>query len=264
MPSFTGKTFSSFYKNLLGINQSSNTGVDTTTRTIQDGAGNNSSLSLSDDVAQVQPQNDDTAVAFGVKDSSGDYIFAVDTLNKKVIGGESLLPTNTLYSYFGVASTMGLGAVAGTHYLIPFGNLVGGNSIAFGTGTNPSVSYDVCANNNGDDLTLMLWYVPDDITIDQVHLFTGGDAASGDTINIHLMSFDIDKGSGAGKGDLSNGVVVVSGADIASLGYENIIYQATSPSIADVDGGKVIVATFESNGTNSNYAVNITVKYHIR
>ena len=265
MPSFTGKTFSSFYKNLLGINQSSNTGVDTTTRTIQDGAGNNSSLSLSDDVAQVQPQNDDTAVAFGVKDSSGDYIFAVDTLNKKVIGGESLLPTNTLYSYFGAGSALGLGAVAGTHYLIPFGNTLTTSAVvAFGTGTNPSISYDVSANNNGDDLTMMLWYVPDDITIDQVHLFTGGDAASGDTINIHLMSFDIDKGSGAGKGDLSNGVVVVSGADIASLGYENIIYQATSPSTADVDGGKVIVATFESNGTNSNYAVNITVKYHIR
>ena len=212
----------------------------------------------------MQPQNDDTAVAFGVKDSSGDYIFAVDTLNKKVIGGESLLPTNTLYSYFGVASTMGLGAVAGTHYLIPFGNLVGGNSIAFVTGTNPSVSYDVSANNNGDDVVLCLWAIPDNITIDQVYLYAGGSAATGDTVNIHLLSFDIDQGAGAGKGDLSNGTVIAGGADIASLGYENIVYQTTAPSSADVDAGQVVLATFESEGTNSDYAVNITVKYHIR
>ena len=106
--------------------------------------------------------------------------------------------------------------------------------------------------------------MPDNITIDQVYLFTGGNAASGDTVNIHLMSFDIDKGAGAGKGDLSNGTVIAGGADIASLGYENIIYQATSPSSANVDGGKVIVATFESNGTNSDYACNIITKYHIR
>ena len=37
MPTFTGKTFASFYKNLLGINQASNTGVDATTRVVQDG-----------------------------------------------------------------------------------------------------------------------------------------------------------------------------------------------------------------------------------
>ena len=48
------------------------------------------------------------------------------------------------------------------------------------------------------------------------------------------------------------------------MGYENIIYESISPSSADVDAGKVCIATFESNGTNSDYSVNITVKYHIR
>ena len=106
--------------------------------------------------------------------------------------------------------------------------------------------------------------MPDAITVDAIHLFVGGNAASGDTVNIHLLSFDIDKGAGAGKGDLSNGVVIAGGADIASLGYANIIYQTTSPSSADVAAGKVILATVESNGTNSDYAINITAKYHLQ
>ena len=265
MPTFTGKTFSSFYKNLFGIDQSSNTGVDATTRTVQDGAGNSTSISLSDDVLSVQPVNDDTAGAMLVKNKGGDNILAVNTTDSKVLVGASQVTANTQYAYFGVSSTQALSAVAGTHYLIPFGNIVfaSGTAIAFGTGTNPLTSYDVSDNNNGDDLTMMLWYVPDNITVDAVHLLAGGSAASGDTINIHLLRFDIDKGAGAGKGDLSNGAVIAGGADIASLGYDNIIYQTTSPSSADVDAGQVITATFESNGTNSDYGVQIIVKYHL-
>ena len=264
MPTFTSKTFSSFYKNLFGINQAANTGVDATTRVVQDGAGNSTSISLSDDVLSVQPVNDNTTGTMLVKNQSGSNILSVDTTNSKVLIGASQVAANTQYVYFGVSSSLALSAVAGTHYLIPFGNLLSSSSIAFGTGTDPSTSYDVSANNNGDDLTMMLWYVPDNITVDAVHLLAGGSAASGDTINIHLLKFDIDKGAGAGKGDLSNGAVIAGGADIASLGYENIIYQTTAPSSADVDAGQVIAATFESNGTNSDYAVNITVKYHIR
>ena len=265
MPTFTGKTFSNFYKNLFGINQTSNTGIDSTTRAVQDGAGNNTSISLSDDVLSVQPVNDDTTGAMLVKNKGGDNILAVNTTDSKVLVGASQVTANTQYAYFGVSPAQGLSAVAGTHYLIPFGNLfTAGAVIAFGTATNPLTSYDVSENDNGDEITMMLWYVPDNITVDAVHLLAGGSAASGDTINIHLLRFDIDKGYGGGKGDLSNGAVIAGGADIASLGYENIIYQTTSPSSADVDAGQVITATFESNGTNSDYAINMTVKYHVR
>ena len=264
MPTFLNKTFSSYFKNLLGVNQTSNTGVDATTRVVHDGAGNSTSISLSDDVLSVQPVNDNGNTML-VKNQGGSNIFAVDTTNSKLLGGASQTALNTQYAYFGVSSTAVIAAVAGTHYAIPFANLVfNSGHITLGTGTNPSTSYDVSANNNGDDLAMMLWYVPDNITIDQVYFLAGGSAASGDTINIHLLSFDIDKGAGAGKGDLSNGVVIAGGADIASLGYENVIYQSTAPSSADVDAGKVIVATFESNGTNSDYGIQISAKYHIR
>ena len=47
MPTKTGKTFNTFYGNDLAVNQSSNTGIDSRTRTVQDGVGNNSSISLS-------------------------------------------------------------------------------------------------------------------------------------------------------------------------------------------------------------------------
>ena len=265
MPTFTGKTFASFYKNLLGINQTTNTGVDTTTRVVHDGAGNSTSVSLSDDVLKVQPVNDSTTGTLLCNTSGGDTILAVNTTDSKVLVGASQVAANTQYAYFGVGSLHGLSLVAGTHYAIAFGNTWATTGVvAIGTGADPSTSYDVSANNNGDDLSMMLWYVPDNITVDAVHLLSGGNAASGDTINIHLLKFDIDKGAGAGKGDLSNGGVIAAGGDIASLGYENIVYQTTAPSHADVDAGQVIVASFESNGTNSDYAINITVKYHIR
>jgi len=264
MPSKTGKTPASYYKSDVSVEQSTNVGFDSTTRSIISGDGAKSSMSASDDVLSVQPVNDDTTGTMLVKNKGGSNILSVDTYNSKVLVGASQVAANTQYAYFGVTSTMSLAPVAGTHYMLPFGNLYASEIISAGTGDNPLTSYDISANNAGDNITPMLWYIPDNITVDQVYLFAGGSTSSGDTINIHLLSFDMDLGFGAGKGDLSNGVVVAGGADIASLGYENVIYQSTSPLLADVDAGKVCMATFESNGTNSNYAINITVKYHIR
>ena len=259
------KTYASRFKTDVSVSQTSNVGFDSTTRKLCSGDGADSAMSASDDVLSVQPVNDDTTGTFLVKNQGGSNILAVNTTDSKVLVGASQVATNTQYAYFGVSSQHALSAVAGTHYLIPFGNVWATTAaVAFGTGANPSTSYDVSDNNNADDLTMMLWYVPDNITVDAVHLLAGGNAASGDTINIHLLKFDIDLGAGADKGDLSNGAVIAGGADIASLGYENIIYQTTSPSSADVDAGQVIAASFESAGTNSDYALNITVKYHVR
>ena len=102
MPTFTGKTFASFYKNLLGLNQSGNTGVDATTRVIHDGAGQSTSVSLSDDVLSVQPQNDDTTGTFLVKNQGGSNILAVDTDNEKVLVGASQVSANTLVKEMGL------------------------------------------------------------------------------------------------------------------------------------------------------------------
>ena len=261
----TNKTYASRYQSDVSVNQTNNTGFDSTTRKLCSGDGTDSSMSASVDVFSVQPEINDTTGAFLVKNQGGSNILAVNTTDSKVLIGASQVAANTQYAYFGVSTGLSLSAVAGTHYLVPFSMTLSATAaVAFGTGTNPLTSYDISANNNGDDITPMLWYVPDAITVDAVHLLVGGDAATGDTVNIHLLSMDIDKGAGAGKGDLSDGTVIAGGADIASLGYENIIYQTTSPSSADVAAGRVILATFESAGTNSDYAVNIIVKYHVQ
>ena len=102
MPTFTGKTFANFYKNILGINQSSNTGVDATTRVVHDGDGNSSSLSLSDDVLSVQPVNDDTTGAMLVKNQGGSNILAVDTTNSQVLAGAGQVNATTLYKEMGL------------------------------------------------------------------------------------------------------------------------------------------------------------------
>ena len=51
--SFTGKSISSIFKDLLHMDNS-NTGVSSTTKVIKDGDGNSSSLSISDDVTKVK------------------------------------------------------------------------------------------------------------------------------------------------------------------------------------------------------------------
>ena len=79
MPTKTGKPYATFYGNDLQVSRTSNTGIDTTTRSIEDGLGDATAISLSDDVLQVQPQNDNTTGAFIVKNQGGSTILSVDT-----------------------------------------------------------------------------------------------------------------------------------------------------------------------------------------
>ena len=113
MPTFTGKTFSSFYKNILGINQSSNTGVDSTVRGVQDGDGNNTAIALSDDNLLVKPQNDDTTEALWVQNAAGSSIFKVDTTNSKILV-DTLEGINPDSSSGPVTVSMGASVTGGT------------------------------------------------------------------------------------------------------------------------------------------------------
>ena len=153
MPTFTGKTFASFYKNILSINQSSNTGADATTRVIHDGAGNSTSLSLSDDVLSVQPVNDNTTGTMLVKNSGGNNIFAVDTTNSKVLTGASQVAVNTQYAHFALSSATNTSGsqLADTHYAIPFsaGSIFAGTTASFAMGTSTSSSFNNIYNCNG-------------------------------------------------------------------------------------------------------------------
>ena len=87
MPTFSQTTFSSFWKRILQFGHSGNNGTPTSTTNIQSGDGVATSVSLSDDVLQVQPVNDNTTGAMLVKNQGGDNILAVDTSNSKVLAG---------------------------------------------------------------------------------------------------------------------------------------------------------------------------------
>ena len=277
MPTFTGKTFSSFYKNILGLNQSSNTGVTAGAVDVQDGSGQNTAIKLSDDQLGVTPRNDNMVNTFAVQNSGGNNILAVDTTNSKVLGGASQTALNTQYAHFGIVATDAIwaGALADTHYAVPFANASGAFQIAavanlaMGSSTsssfndtNPATSLTISATAH--EIIQTYWYVMDDITIDAVKWFHGADTATGEDTAAHLMAYTVDIANGSTGGDLSSGVVVADGANITNAGYEQIYYQSMTIQSADVDAGKVIMFTFASDTVNSDYSINATVKYHIR
>ena len=271
MPTFTGKTFASFYKNILGINQTGNTGVDATTRTIHDGAGNSTSMSLSDDVLSVQPINDDTTATMLVKNQGGSNILAVDTTNSKVLIGASQVAANTQYAYFGADYGTAASFAADVHYAISFNNSPMGSSVLHAMGSSTSSSFNdtnpatsLTIGTSASSMVQAYWYVPDNITIDAVYWWHGADATTGDSTAAHLMAYTVDTGNGSTGGDLSSGTVVADGATITNAGYEQAYYQSMTIQSADVDAGKVVLFTFASDTINSDYSINVTVKYHIR
>ena len=102
MPSFTGKLFSNFYKNILSTNQPANPGIDSSLARVQDGEGSDSAIWLSDDQVVVQPVNDDTTATFRVKTTSGAYPLIVDATNKVVKAGAGNANVLTLYKEMGL------------------------------------------------------------------------------------------------------------------------------------------------------------------
>ena len=265
MPTKTGKTYSSFYGNDLAIDQSGNTGVDTTTRKVQDGFGNNTSTSLSDDVLLVQPETDDTTASMLVKNNGGDTILAVDTTNKKVLAGAGQFAVNTNYAVFGVNYVDFSTVAANKHYTIPFamGGATGTNTVDFGTGTDPDDTFTTAntASQLASQIVPMMWRLPDNITIDSVTSIEGADNATGDTTRMHLKSFTFTSGS---TSCLTAGALLAHNDDVTNAGNEQAYLTTWTVDSADVDAGKVILAFMRSDSINSDYSVTVTVKYHLR
>ena len=265
MPTFTGKTFATFYKNLLGINQSSNTGVDATTRVVHDGAGNSTAISLSDDVLSVQPVNDDSVGTLLCKTAGGDNILAVDTSGSRVLTGASQTVTNTQYAYFGINYTDFSTIVANTHYPIPF--IAGGagstNDVDFGTGTDPDDTFTTANTDTqfASQIVPMMWRVPDDITISSVSHIEGADFATGDTTRCHLKSFTFTSGS---TSCLTAGTLLAHNSDVTNAGNEQAYLSSWTVDSANVDAGKVILAFFRSDSVNSDFSATVFVKYFLR
>ena len=264
MASFTGNPFANFYKRILQLHGTTNTGITTTTKVIADGDGNPSCVYLSDDQLLIRPQNDETNGVFFVRAAAGTALFAVDSTNSLVNVGVAQVSATTQYAYFGIGSTESASMLADKHYLIPFnkGTIQTVGDLVIGTGTDPDTTLTI--TGTADGVTTALWYVPDAITIDAVHWLHAGDAASGDTTRAHLMSYAIDTSNSATSGDLSDGTVLADGADITNAGYEQLYYQSMTIQSANVAAGRVIAFVFRADSVNSDMSINATVKYHIQ
>jgi len=258
MPTFTGKTFASFYKNLLGLNQSSNTGVDATTRTVHDGAGQSTSVSLSDDVLSVQPQNDDSVGSLLCKNSGGSNILAVDTTNSKVLMGASQVPA-TLFKEMGLYD---FSPTAGYHYplianTMHFESAYAGDN-DWGNGADPATTLDVSGLTQQENAIAVYWYLENNITLDSVRFMATADGSA--TLNFHLFAYTLDTSSN--YGDLSAGAVHANGTVAAT--NSTIKTGTFTLDTADIDAGKVVVGFVENVTDTSDVSVSFQIKYHIR
>ena len=256
--SLSGKTIKNSYVDLLQLDNS-NSGVPTSVTRIKDGAGNATSLMVSDDQVRVNPVNDDTISALVVRTKSGSTVLSVDTTNELVSASGNTV--NTQYAYFSVVITHFSGALANNHYAIPFAN--GNNAstsqyINLGTGTDPATSFTT--STDAHKLVPVMWYLADNITIDAVYSLEGADAATGDTTRMHLMSYDFTSGA---TNCLTNGTLLAHNSDVTNAGYEQPYLSTWTVDSSDVASGKVILAAFRSDSNNSDYSLSIKVKYHL-
>ena len=261
-----GKTISSTFKSLLRVDDNLN-GVGAGLKDVTDGEGTVSALSIADDIVMVKPQDDDTTGVFSVKDKDANFLLRVDSNDDvvKVNGGQDI--ANTQYASFGVTSIDSAAYAADTHQAIPFQGIGHADLTyppAFGTGTDPATSFTT-AHGNGtkaSDLIPCIWYIQDNISIDAVTSFEGADTATGETTGMHLFQYTFNSGSTSA---LASGTLVAHNTPFANAGSEQGYKTTWTVDSASVDSGKVILAFIEAASTvNSDYSVNITIKYHLR
>lgn len=263
MPSFVSKRFNTYFKNILGIDQSTNAGVDAATRVVQDGAGKNTVISLSDDQLLVKPNTDNSATAFDVNNVGGDSILSVDTTNKVVKLGDSAVNGLTLFKEMGLydfsPSTAGyhFPLIANTMF-VPTGATAFAADEDWGNGTDPATTLDVSGLTNIHQPIACFWYLENNITLDSVRYMANADNSV--TLNFHLYAYDLDVSSN--HGDLSGGAVHANASVSATSG--TVKTGTFTLDTADINAGKVVIGFAENVESTVDMSCAFTIKYHIR
>ena len=229
MAGLTGVKPSASYPSLLRVDD--NTGIDGTLEVVTDGEGIESPLKI----------------------SSG-----------AVIG-------TPLYAHFGVNYEDFSTLDPNTHYTVPFipGGLTATNDVDFGTDPEPATTFTTADTNTqyASQIVPMMWRVPDDITIDSVTSLEGADNATGETTRMHLYGYLFVSGS---TSCLTAGTLLAHNDDVVNGGNEQVYLSTWTIDQADVAATsgskyKVILCFFRADSTvNSDYSLNVTVKYHLR
>ncbi len=249
-----GKPLSQTIKSSLRIND--NTGVDGTVERITDGQGTNTAGKISKDHIHVVPTENDSTSTFKVENKAGAEQFKIDTTNGYIKALEKHVNTQYINFY-----TQFNALTVNTHTALFLG-AKGSANVAIGTGTDPDTTKAFATT--ADDFVTCFAYLPDNITVDSVTAFVSDSGATAATIRLHLMSYDIDTDNGAASGDLTNGTVVADGSDLTNVDYSAIDSQSLTIQSANVDAGKILVATIYATNTADKKSANITVKYHLR
>ena len=262
--SLTGKTVAASYKDILQVDNSGS-GLTTSLQVVKDGEGNQSCLYISDDNLKIQPENDDTAVLVTINDKDSNNLVQIDSANDlvKALGNN----VNTQFTHFGANYVDFSNVAANTHYPVPFGGVNGGasatNDVDFGTNADPNTTFTTADTDTqyASQIVPMMWYLPNAITIDSVTHIEGADAATGETTRMHLMSYTLTSGS---TSCLSAGTLLAHNSDITNAGNEQAYLSTWTVDSSDVAAGKVILCFFYcASSVNSDYSLNVTVKYHL-
>ena len=254
----TNKTIASTYGDIL---QADNSGSGRTANgtVIKDGLGQSTALTLGQNKTHIKPSTDQTD-AFIVETSGGTDLLTVDTSNSAVKVGTTQTYANTQIQRF---TCHDLQPASGTHHsmFIDGAWSAGFVAITFGTGTDPATTYTLGSSEaNATALVLSSWYIPSAITIDEVRVIAGGEAA--DTINFHLFSYTMASGTGAGAGDLSSGTLLAHNGSTLTTGNDRVTTTTLTVDSANVAADKVVIATVENVGATTDLTAQLIVKYH--
>ena len=262
------KKISSSFGDLLQVDNSNN-GVGSSLVNVKDGKGNETSLSVADDLLLIKPINDDTSTALSIQNTGGDEKLIVGTgtsARMQWLGHDILTHTKE----FSVTSADTLPSSTDTWTGIPsngtrtqavFENGTA-NTSSFGD-TAPATTYTV--STTADDLVNMVWIVPADITILTCKVYYGADTATGDDAVFSLNSYNIDISNSSTGGDLALGVQhCVSPSVSSAAGNTTMLYQNLTVSTADVSANRAMIAYMAIDTNNSDYSVQLQLKYFYR
>ncbi len=190
-----------------------------------------------------------------------------DTTAWTTAGNTLTIGGTTMYADFNIGQNESVSFATGYHYPLQYnaqstGNYLMEEDITFGNDTDPATSFTTAEGASSDASLLVnkLWYIPDNIYIDSVYSLEGAQTATGDTTRMHLMSYDFTSGSTSA---LTSGTLLAHNSDVTNAGSEQIYLSTWTVDSASVASGKVILAFFECDSTNSDYSINVKVKYHL-